>query len=103
MKHLSNILGLGGAVVAAMNVVNLAEVTPASLAPVTLGWPGGFLVVTDLLGGIAMGCWVVLVTVWVMVALVMEAVVIRGATVAGTDWTVTTGGSCPTEMHRTKS
>lgn len=37
MKHLSNILGLGGAVVAAMNVVNLAEVTPASLAPVTLG------------------------------------------------------------------
>lgn len=61
-KGLYKLPGLGGAVVSALKVVNLGEVTPASLAPVTLGRPGGFLVFVDLLGGIAVGCCVVLVT-----------------------------------------
>lgn len=98
--HLSKIPGLGGAVVSALTVVNRREVTPASLAAVMLGWRGGFLVVMDLVSGTAVGCRVVLGAVWLMVVSVMEADVIWGATVAGTDRTVATGRSCPTEMHR---
>lgn len=61
----------------------------------------------DGLGGTAIGCWGVLAAVRAMVALMAavaavaeEAVVTREATVAGTDWTVPAGGSCPTETHR---
>lgn len=86
VEHLSKIPGP----TAARAVVNFVEVTPASLASVTLGWLGGILVVTDLLGGIAEGCWVILVT----------EPVIWGASVADTDGAVTAGGPCPTEMHR---
>lgn len=32
--------------------------------------------------------------------MVVVAVVAEEATVAGTDWTVPAGGSCPTETHR---
>lgn len=61
MKHFFKIPGPDGTVVSALTVVNLAEVIPASL--MMLGRPGGFLVVGDLVCGVAMGCWVVLVTV----------------------------------------
>lgn len=105
--YLCIIPGLGWAVVSVSNVVNRREVTAAAFASVTLGWPGGFLVAMVLDSGTAMGCRVVLVAMWAMFVLVMEtvceAVVTwgeRGATVAGTDWTVTTGGSGPTEKHR---
>lgn len=60
-----------------------------------------------IIGGTSIGCRVVLLAVLAMVVFlkeaVREAVVIRGkwgATVARTDWTVTTGGFGPTEMHR---
>lgn len=59
-----------------------------------------------LVDGTAVGYWVILVVVWaveLVMEAVCEAVVMReecGATVAaGTDWTVATGGSCPTEMQ----
>lgn len=60
-------------------------VTGTFLAAVMLVSPGGFLVVTGLAGGDTMG-WRVLLAVML------------GATVAGTDWTVATGRSCPTEV-----
>lgn len=89
--------GRGTAVVSGLTVVTLTSVA--------LG--RAFLVVGVWIGGTAMGWRVVLVAVWAVVVLVMEAVreagVIRdecGADVAGTDGSVTPGGSGPTEVHR---
>lgn len=53
-----------------------------------------------LVGGTAMGCRVVLLAVRATVVSLMEAVVMRGWAVAGRAWTITAGGSSPTEMNR---
>lgn len=57
-----------------LSVDNRGEVAAATLASVTFGGAGGFLVITDLVGGTVAGSRVVLAVDCTVVVLMMEAV-----------------------------